>query len=366
MTGLDVDDELRWAWFIQAAISPLWDFDAWYAALTRLVAIARDAGALDKLPIMLAVLGTAGTWAGDFATSTALIAESDMYCEATGTHVAPFIAMLLTSMRGDHDIAVPLIEAAIADATTRGEGNAVAHAHWSAAVLYNGLGRYDQALASAVEAARDAPGLYTSLWCLPELIEAAVRTGKPEPAREALARLAESTQAAATDFGLGIEARSRALLASPHEAEHWYREAIARLGRTRLRPELARAHLVYGEWLRRNNRRTDARAELRVAHSMFTEIGCEAFAERSRRELLVTGDRVRKGTPASGGGLTPQEATVAALARDGRTNAEIGAELFLSARTVEWHLRKIFGKLGITSRRELADALEDRTRGAND
>jgi DNA-binding CsgD family transcriptional regulator len=358
-TAISADDELRRGWFIQAAISPLWDFEAWHASLTRLAAAARDAGALDKLPIMLAALGTATTWAGDFEAATALVAESDMYCDATGTRVAPFIAMLLAGLRGDPETAIPLIEAAIADATAEGNGYAVAHAQWSAAILYNGLGRYEQAMAAAVEAAQDAPGLYASLWVLPELIEAGARTGHPDQARAALDRLAESTHASGTDFGLGIEARSRALLTSGDEAERWYREAISRLGRTRLRPDLARAHLVYGEWLRRENRRVDARTELRLAHAMLAELGCAAFAERARRELLATGERVRKRTDPEDGALTAQEAAVARLARDGHTNAEIGAQLFISARTVEWHLRKVFDKLGITSRRELDGALEE-------
>jgi tetratricopeptide (TPR) repeat protein len=196
---------------------------------------------------MLAALGTATVWAGDFAEATVLLAESDMYCDATGTHVAPFIAMLLAALRGEPETAVPLIESAITTATDDGQGNAVAHANWAAAILYNGLGRYERALAAAVEAERDAPGLYASLWVLPELIEAAVRTGNPESAHAALARLAESTQAAGTDLGLGLEARSRALLSSGDEAERWYSEAITRLDRTRLLPDLARAHLDYGE-----------------------------------------------------------------------------------------------------------------------
>lgn len=356
---LTADEELRWGWFIQAAISPLWDDEAWHASLTRQAQVARDAGALDKLPVMLAELGTSTVWAGDFAAAATLIAESDMYCDATGCRIAPFIALLLAGLRGDPDTAVPLIADAIADAVAHGQGNAVAQANWAAAILYNGLGRYEHASAAAVEAGRDTPGLYASLWALPELVEAAARAGDPAQAHAALDRLAESTQAAGTDFGLGIEARSRALLSSGDEAERWYREAIARLGRTRLRPELARAHLVYGEWLRRENRRVDARAELRVAHELLSEIGCTAFAERARRELLATGERVRKRTADTDDVLTAQEAAIARLARAGRTNPEIGEQLFISARTVEWHLRKVFGKLGIASRRELETVLDD-------
>ena len=355
---LTVDEELRWGWFIQAAISPLWDYGAWHAALTRQVQVARDAGALDKLPIMLAALGTATVWAGDFPAATALIAESDMYCEATGAYVAPCIAAMLAGLRGERDTAVAVIQDAVAEGIAHGQGAAVAQGQWAAAILYNGLGRYEPAFTAALEATRDSPGLYASLWALPELVEAAVRSGKPESAHAALARLAESTQAAGTDFALGIEARSRALLSSGDEAERWYREAIARLGRTPLRPELGRAHLVYGEWLRRENRRVDARAELRVAHTLLSEIGCEAFAERARRELLAGGERVRKRTSGTENALTTQEAAIARLARDGRTNQEIGAQLFISARTVEWHLRKVFGKLGIASRRELGTALD--------
>jgi DNA-binding CsgD family transcriptional regulator len=195
------------------------------------------------------------------------------------------------------------------------------------------------------------------MWALPELIEAAARSGKADLAGDALARLAETTRAGGTDFGLGIEARSRALLSDQAAAEDLYREAIARLGRTQLRPELARAYLLYGEWLRRQNRRTDARAQLRTAHHMLSAMGAEAFAERARRELLATGETVRKRTVETSSALTAQEASIARLARDGRTNPEIGAQLFLSARTVEWHLRKVFTKLGISSRRELRSAL---------
>jgi ATP/maltotriose-dependent transcriptional regulator MalT len=195
------------------------------------------------------------------------------------------------------------------------------------------------------------------MWALPELIEAAARTGDTGIAGDALTRLAQFTQAGGTDFGLGVEARCRALLSDGEAEESLYREAIDRLGRTRLRPELARAHLLYGEWLRRESRRADAREQLRTAHGMLAAMGAEAFAERARHELLATGETVRqpKAEPASA--LSAQEAHIARLAADGHTNPEIAAQLFLSARTVEWHLRKIFSKLGIASRRELREAL---------
>jgi DNA-binding CsgD family transcriptional regulator len=222
--------------------------------------------------------------------------------------------------------------------------------------LHNGLGRYADALAAAEQASRDAH-VYVSMWALPDLIEAAVRTGNVHVAAGALERLAETTQAGGTDFGLGLEARCRALMRKGETAEDCYREAVERLGRARMRPDLARTHLLFGEWLRRENRRVDARAQLRAAHEMLDAIGMEAFAERARRELRATGETIRKRTVQAPSTLTPQEAYIARLARDGRSNPEIGAQLFLSVRTVEWHLRKVFTKLGISSRGELHEAL---------
>jgi DNA-binding CsgD family transcriptional regulator len=226
-----------------------------------------------------------------------------------------------------------------------------------AAILANGLGRYEQALAAARHASEDTFTPHISMWALTELVEAAARSGNTEVAAGALERLAETTQAGGTDFGLGLEARCRALLSGGADADHLYREAIGRLSRTRLRPELARAHLLYGEWLRREGRRVDARGQLRAALDQFTSIGMEAFAERARRELIATGGKVRKRSAETRGELTPQEEQIARLARAGRTSPEIGAQLFLSARTVEWHLGKVFTKLGIGSRRDLRAAL---------
>ncbi len=356
---LSVEEALRWGWLAQAAASAVWDDERWRAMLLRQVQIARDVGALDQLPIDLASLGTDAAWSGDFAAAAALIAETDAVCEATGTRSAPFAAMLLASLRGNQSEVSPLIEATIAEAAVGGQGIAVTYAHWAAAILYNGLGRYADARAAAQQASQEKPALYMAMWALPELIEAAVRTGDTHTAADALARLTETTQAGGTDFGLGIEARSRALVSQGEAAVGCYREAIDRLGRTQLRPELARAHLLYGEWLRRAGRRTDARAQLRTAHEMLAAMGVEAFAERARRELLATGETIRKRTVETTSELTAQEASIARLARDGRTNPEIGAQLYLSARTVEWHLRKVFTKLGVSSRRELHGALAD-------
>ena len=360
-SGTDVSaaDELRWGWLAQGTASALWDDDAWRGMLVRQLRAARDAGALERLPLLLASLGTAVAWSGDFAAAAALVAEADVVCEATGSRAAPFTAMMLAALRGLESEAAELIEATIAEATAGGQGIAVAYAHWTAAILANGLGRYGQALAEATAAAEDTATLYISMWALPELIEAAARTGHTLAADQALERLTDFTQAGGTDFGLGIEARCRALLSEPETAEGLYREAIERLGRTRLRPELARAHLLFGEWLRRENRRVDARAELRAAHDLLDATGMAAFAERARRELLVTGETARRRTAETAVELTAQEVHIARLAVDGKTNAEIGAQLFLSARTVEWHLRKVFTKLGIGSRRELRQALAD-------
>ena len=351
------EEGLQWGWMAQAAASAVWDDDTWHALLVRQVRLARAAGALDQLPVDLGALGTNAAWSGDFAAAASLIAEADAVCEATGSRAAPYAAMILASLRGNEAEAIALIEPTIAEAAVAGQGIAATYAHWVAAILYNGLGRYEQALATSRQASEDTPGLYISMWALPELVEAAARSGNFGVAGDALAQLTETTRAGGTDFGLGIQARSRALLSAPDKAEDLYREAIGRLGRTRLRPELARAHLLYGEWLRRANRRTDARTQLRAAHEMFNEIGMGAFAERTRRELLATGETVRKRAAESPNRLTAQEAAIARLAGDGRTNAEIGAQLFLSARTVEWHLRKVFGKLGIESRRQLRRTL---------
>jgi DNA-binding CsgD family transcriptional regulator len=224
-------------------------------------------------------------------------------------------------------------------------------------VLDNGLGRYERALAAA-QAALDYPlELATSRWALSEQIEAATRIGKPKPAARALAQLSETARASPTEWALGIEARSRALMSESEIAEGFYREAIDRLGRTRVRSELARAHLLYGEWLRRERRRLDAREQLRTAHKLFTRFGMEAFAERARVELGATGEHARKRTPETGDDLTPQEAQISRLAGEGATNQEIAAQLFISPKTVDYHLRKVFRKLGVKSRTQLAGRL---------
>jgi DNA-binding CsgD family transcriptional regulator len=254
---------------------------------------------------------------------------------------------------------VALIEARRQDVLRRGEGLWLAATDWGSAIRYNGLGRYKDALAAAERAAADARGLGPSMLLLAELVEAAARCGQAERATGPLAQLAEMAQAAGTDWALGTHARAAAMLAGGEAAERLYRAAIERLSHVKTCATLARAHLLYGEWLRREHRRVDARQQLRVAYTMLSDMGMDAFAERAYRELRATGETVRKRSVATLDDLTPQEVQVARLASSGQTNPEIAAQLFLSPRTVEWHLRKVFGKLGVGSRRELHAALPD-------
>jgi DNA-binding CsgD family transcriptional regulator/tetratricopeptide (TPR) repeat protein len=356
-TDVPVDQVLRWGWLATAAAVFVWDYDTCLAVSIRGVQLARDSGALEVLVVAVNVLGQAVALGGDFAGAARLIAEADAVTEATGTRVAPYGALVLAALRGEEAEASKLIGATIEDATAGGQGTAVQYAYWARAVVMNGLGRYEEALAAAIEASDDTPELFVSMWSLSELIEAATRTGDTALAARALTRLGEHTQGSDAEWALGIAARSRALLSESEDAEGLYREAIDRLDRTRLRPERARAHLLYGEWLRREGRRVDAREQLRTAHEAFAAIGMQAFSERSRRELLATGEKVRKRTVDTRDELTGQERQIAGLARDGLSNPEIGARLFLSSRTVEWHLGKVFTKLGITSRMGLRDAL---------
>jgi DNA-binding CsgD family transcriptional regulator len=353
LADIPVEDVLRWGWMATGASAAVWDEDGMLASYTRQVQLVRDAGALEQLPIHLSALGLAKAWTGDFADAAALIAESDRVAAATGNRFPPYVALRLLALQG-REVETTTMALAIEQAAPE-LGVAVTTVHWAAAVLYNGLARYEEAAASAQRAAADTFAPWLSMWALPELVEAAVRGGNAALARDALDRLAPTTRPCGTDWALGIEARCRALLSDGGVADELYREAIGRLSRTRLRPELARAQLLYGEWLRREGRRVDAREQLRAAYDTLAAIGMKAFAERAQRELLATGEARRHAEAITT--LTAQEAQIARLARDGRTNPEIGAQLFLSSRTVEWHLRKIFAKLGIASRRELQAAL---------
>jgi DNA-binding CsgD family transcriptional regulator/tetratricopeptide (TPR) repeat protein len=353
--GADIpmSDRLQFGPMAQGAAIALWNEEGQRTILIRQIQLARTVGALNQLPIDLVALAIDDAWRGDFAGASSLIAECDAVCEATGgISVAPFAAMFLGGLRGQETEVVSLIQATLTAAEAGGQGGAMTGARWAAAVLHNGLGRYADALTAAEKATRDAT-VFTSILVVPELVEAAVRTGNTDVAAGALQRLAETTQPSDNDLALGIEARCRALLSDGETAEHLYQEAIDRLSRTQLRPDLARAHLLYGEWLRRQGRRVDARQHLRTAYDMLTAIGMAAFAERARRELIATGEKIRIRTVETSDQLTAQEALIVRLARDGLSNAEIGAQLFLSTRTVEWHLRKVFTKLGVSSRRQL-------------
>ena len=350
---LPMSDRLQFGPMAQGAAIALWNEEGQRAILIRQVELARAVGALDQLPVDLVALAIDDAWRGDFAGASSLIAECDAVCAATGgSSVAPFAALFLGGLRGHEAEITPLIQATLAAAEAAGQGGAVTGAHWAAAVLHNGLGRYADALTAAEKATRDAT-VFTSILVVPELVEAAARTGNTDVAAGALERLAEATQPSGNDLALGVEARCRALLRDGKTAERLYHEAIDRLGRTQLRPDLARAHLLYGEWLRRQARRVDARQQLRTAYDMLTAIGMAAFAERARRELIATGEKVRQRTVETSDQLTAQEALIARLARDGLSNSEIGTQLFISTRTVEWHLRKVFTKLGVSSRRHL-------------
>jgi DNA-binding CsgD family transcriptional regulator len=330
----------------------LWDYAAHFALGARFLQAARDLGALRMLPWALDSFAYQHVLSGDLATAASLVAEAQSVLEATGSSAVPSKVAELAVWRGNEAEAESAIATAIEKARACGQGGTIKILRSAEAALYNGLGQYEKALMAAERAT--CPPLHAFLYhTLPELAEAAVRSGRRAVAAEALERLSECTQASGTDWALGVEARCRALLSSGAAAEAFYLEAIERLDRSPVRPEAARAHLLFGEWLRRENRRVDARHQLRIAHEMLTAMGANAFAERARRELLATGETVRKRRVETASELTDQEACIARLVGDGLTNIEIGAQLFISARTVEWHLRKVFTKLGVGSRREL-------------
>jgi DNA-binding CsgD family transcriptional regulator len=351
-------EEARWLWFASWIALYLWDDEAWAVLSTRHLDLVREAGALTALPFVLTNRSSVYAFFGDLDEAAACEEELRAATEATGIATVPYGALSLAALRGHEAEFTELTRTAGGDAEARGEGLALTITEFLSGTLYLGLGGYDSALTAVGQPARHAEE-GPAIWTLTELIEAAVRSGHPQLAAGALERIVETTRAAGTDWALGIEARARALLSDDAAAEPLYGEAIERLDRTRLRVDLARAHLLYGEWLRREHRRRDARDQLRTAFEMFNAMGVEAFAERAERELLATGERIRTRTVETRDELTAQEAQVARLARDRLSNAEIGARLFISQHTVAYHLRKIFNKLGITSRGELGRVLPD-------
>lgn len=347
----------RWFWLATVMAVDLWDDERWRLIASRHVAMARESGALSELPAALDARACAHLLAGELAAASALIDEVTMVYDVTGGDSARVMPLALAAFRGREQESRTLFDAIMGDAVTRGQGAAVTVAQWARAVLCNGLEQYDEAMTAARAAAghEEEPG--TTWWASVELVEAAVRCGDTARATEALDRLSDRTRASGTNWGLGVEARSRALLSQGEAAENLYLEAIERLSRTEVGMELARAHLVYGEWLRSEDREVDARAQLLTADEMLTRFGAEAFAERARRALEATGATLRKKVVAAPAALTAQEEQIARLAGEGLTNPEIGARLYLSHHTVEWHLRKVFAKLGIGSRREIATVL---------
>ncbi len=347
-------EQTRWLWLAGIAALDLWDDESWALLSANHVRIARTAGALTELPLALSTRAIMLQFAGELTEAETLVQELQTVTEATGAGLAPYGALMLAAYRGEQTEVAALTDATARDVTRRGEGVGLTVAERAVAVLSNGIGDYKTALAATKRAVEHPADLGASPFACVEMIEAAVRCGSSDDALETLDQLTEMTRATGTDWALGIEARSRALLSDTGEAEELYRAAIERLGATRMRTELARAHLLYGEWLRRQRRRIDARVQLRTAHSMLDAMGMEAFAERAGRELRATGETARKrSAAATGKHLTAQEVQIARLARDGLSNPEIGARLFISARTVQYHLRKVFTKLDIRSRSQL-------------
>jgi DNA-binding CsgD family transcriptional regulator len=351
--GVPVGEERRWMQLAFIAAVHTWDDDACEAVSDRRATLCRQAGALGDLPLALNARAVMLLLMGDLTAAASLLEEVKAATDATGIDFGSYGAVGLAALRGKEAEAEALIGASVSEASQRRDGSRLAAALWARALLNNGLGRYEHALAAAEHAADSHVEFVYANWALIELIEAAARVGMSEAAAAAHRRLAEMTRASGTEWGLGIEARSRALLSDGEVAEGLYREAIERLGRTRMHVAVARAHLLYGEWLRRERRRLDAREQLRTAHEMFARMGAAAFAGRAERELLATGEHVRKRVVETQEELTAQEAQIARLAREGVSNAEIGERLFISRRTVEYHLSKVFTKLGINSRHEL-------------
>jgi DNA-binding CsgD family transcriptional regulator len=362
---MSVDEELRWMWLINEAALHLWDDEQWDTLSRRYLGLVRAAGALNELPLALSTRSILLTFTGELPSARSLIHEQHTVTEATGIGLAPYAAMLLAAMRGQQSKTHALIEKTSVEGPARGEGISVAVAEWTRAVLHNGLGRYHDAMAAAEQALYHQqypdvryPGVAN--WAAAEFVEAAARAGNTDKAGAAACWIAEMTGASGTGWALGIQARSNALITDGEAADRLYRKSIAHLAASRVRTELARTHLLYGEWLRRERRRTEARTQLRTAYDMLAAMGMQAFAERARRELAATGETARKRTATCGSDeLTPQEAQVARLARDGLSNPEIGARLFISARTAQYHLRKVFAKLDINSRGQLHQVLSD-------
>jgi DNA-binding CsgD family transcriptional regulator len=347
------EEELRSLWLASRHAGVFWDDESWDLLTARHLKLARETGALTVLPLALNIRVAVDTFAGDLTTAASLTEELRDVTEAIGGRFPPYGPLLIGAFRGREAETLGLIAEIETEVRAHGEGLGVAAAEWARAALYNSVCRYEDALVAAERAAQHPEGLTFFNWGLVELVEAAVRNSTPECATDAMELLSEMTRATGTDWAVGVEARSRALLSGGENAETCYRQAIERLGRTRVGVDLARAHLLYGEWLRRDRRRVDAREELRRAHELFSQFGMDAFAERARVELGATGEHARKRTIETRDDLTPQEAQISRLAAEGSTNQEIATQLFISPSTVDYHLRKAFRKLGVKSRHQL-------------
>jgi DNA-binding CsgD family transcriptional regulator len=354
---LSSEEGIRWLWLACRVAMALWEDESWFVLSARQVQLAREAGALTVLPLALNLHSGIHLSAGQFSAAEALGEEAHAVSDAIANAGVPYLRLNLAGHRGLEEQTLRLAAAGERDAAARGEGRTIAVGKYATAVLYNGLARYEDALAAARQAAKYPEDLAFFSWGLLELIEAGARCGKPSLATDALGRLSETTAPSGTDWAIGVEARSRALVTEGDAAEPLYRRAIERLERTRIRVDLARAHLLYGEWLRRERRRIDARDQLRTAHQLFTQFGMEAFAERARVELRATGEHARKRTAETRDDLTPQEVQISHRAAEGATNQEIAAQLFISPSTVDYHLRKAFRKLGVKSRHQLKQHL---------
>jgi DNA-binding CsgD family transcriptional regulator len=354
---LSTEEGLRWLWLAGRAAAYIWDYDSWDALTARQIRLSREFGALTVLPLTLSTRAGVELFGGNLASAGAFVQTADVVTAATDSRAVPYAALALAAFRGREPDGTRLIATSTEDFVARGEGMGVTLAQWASAMLHNGLARYDEALAAAEQAVQNPRELWFATWAMVELIEAAARSGQRARATGALESLTKSTCASGTPWALGVQARSRALLSDDDAVEPLYREAIDHLQPTRLRVDVARTRLLYGEWLRRQRRRVDARNQLRTAHEQFMDFGMEAFAQRARIELEATGERARQRTVETLDQLTPQEAQIARLAAEGHTNREIAARLFISASTVEYHLRKAFRKLNVKSRTQLAHRL---------
>ena len=356
--GMSEREELRWMWGGTVSAMLLWDDERWERLSDRHLQLVRETGALGGLQIALGHREGMHVFAGELGSAASLLDAIEEATQLTGSPLPPYHGLGLVAMRGREAEARRLIDKARPEVIERGEGAGLEFMDWAEAVLYNGLGRYSEALAAS-RRVLDSSELVPVNWALPELVEAAARTGARELAADADRLLTDRSGASGTDWALGIAARSHALVVEDERADDLYAEAIERLSRTRVAVDLARAHLLYGEWLRRQSRRVDARKELRIAHEMFTDFGMEAFAERARVELEATGEHARTRTVETLGDLTPQESQISRLVAQGHTNREIAAQLFISPSTVEYHLRKVFRKLGVKTRTQLANRMRD-------